>query len=66
MPVVTVESWPMGESRRSELIKGITGVFTSQGIPPEAVTVILHESPMENWGTGGEQHSVKFKDLVRR
>ena len=65
MPVVTIESWPMKEDMKPEIIKKVTEVFTGIGIPAQAVTVILHETPMNNWGSAGEQHSIKFKDLKR-
>lgn len=65
MPIVTIESWPMGKERKPELIKKITEVFTVFGIPAQAVTVVIHETELDNWGTAGEQHSVKFKDLKR-
>lgn len=61
MPVVTIESWPI--KNKAEIIKNITKVFTDQGIPAQAVTVIIHEIPKENWGSEGVQHSVKFKDI---
>ena len=63
MPLVTIEAWPMPEERKPKLIKKITEVFMEFGIPAQAVTVIIHENLKENWGTGGEQHSVKFKDI---
>jgi len=62
MPVVNITSWPMGKERKAKVIKKITEVFTEIGIPAEAVTVIINDLPKENWGTAGEQHSVKFKD----
>ena len=65
MPIITIETWPMEKERKPEIIKKITQVFTDMGIPPQAVTVVIHETEMDNWGTGGEQHSVKFKDLKR-
>lgn len=65
MPIVTIEAWPLDEEKKPEIIKNITKVFTDIGIPSQAVTVILHETKMENWGSDGEQHSVKFKDLKR-
>jgi 4-oxalocrotonate tautomerase family enzyme len=55
----------MGKERKPELIKKITEVFTVFGIPAQAVTVVIHETELDNWGTAGEQHSVKFKDLKR-
>ena len=63
MPVVTIESWPMEKERKPKVMKMITDVFTSFGIPAEAVTVIIHENEMDNWASAGEQHSVKFKDM---
>ena len=65
MPIVTVETWPMEKEKKPEVIKKITEVFTGLGIPAQAVTVIIRENELENWGTKGEQHSVTFKDLKR-
>ncbi len=65
MPIVNIETWPMDKKKKPELIKNITEVFTEMGIPAQAVTVIIHETELDNWGSGGEQHSVKFKDLKR-
>lgn len=65
MPIITVETWPMEKDKKPELIKKITGVFTNMGIPEQAVTVLIHETQLDNWGSGGEQHSVKFKDLKK-
>lgn len=62
MPIITVETWPMEKGKKPELIKKITEVFTNMGIPEQAVTVLIHETQLDNWGSGGEQHSVKFKD----
>jgi 4-oxalocrotonate tautomerase family enzyme len=63
MPIVTIETWPLPKERKPELIKRITDVFTGFGIPAQAVTVVIHETQLENWGSAGEQHSVKFKDM---
>ena len=65
MPIVNIETWPIEEEKKPELMKKITQVFVDMGIPAQAVTVVLHEIKLENWGTAGEQHSVKFKDLKR-
>lgn len=62
MPQVIIETWPMADEMKAEVIKKITEVFVGMHIPAEAVTVVLHEVPKENWGSAGEQHSVKFKD----
>ncbi|MFH0832848.1 MAG: tautomerase family protein [Candidatus Aenigmatarchaeota archaeon] len=66
MPIVTIETWPLEKESKSEIIKKITNVFTDMGMPAQAVTVVINEIPLENWGSGGEQHSVKFKDLRRQ
>ena len=63
MPIITIETWPMEKEKKPEVIRKITKVFTEMDIPPQAVTVIIHETELDDWGTGGEQHSVKFKDL---
>jgi 4-oxalocrotonate tautomerase family enzyme len=65
MPIITIETWPMEKGKKPEVIANITRVFTDMGIPSQAVTVVIHETGMENWGSGGEQHSVKFKDLKK-
>ena len=65
MPIVSIETWPMDKAKKPEIMRKITEVFTGMGIPAQAVTVIIHETPMDNWGSAGEQHSVKFKDLKR-
>jgi len=65
MPIVTVETWPLPKERKPELIKKITEVFVGFGIPAQAVTVVIHENELDNWGTAGEQHSVTFKDRVK-
>ncbi len=65
MPVITVETWPMDKERKKDIIKKITEVFTGIGIPGEAVTIVIHDTALENWGTCGEQHCEKFKDLKR-
>ncbi len=64
-PIVTIESWPMEKKNKPIVMKKITEVFTELGIPAQAITVIIKETELENWGSAGEQHSVKFKDLKR-
>ena len=61
---MTIETWPLEKERKQELIRKVTGVFTDSGIPAHAVTVVIHENQLDNWGTAGEQHSVKFKDMM--
>lgn len=65
MPIITIETWPIDDEQKKEVIKKITDVFVKQGIPAQAVTVIIHETGLENWGSAGEQHSVKFRDMKR-
>lgn len=62
MPIVTVEMWPISNEWKASLMKGITKAFTQVGIPSEAVSIVIHETPKENWGTGGEQHSILHSD----
>jgi len=63
MPIVHVYMWS-GASRetKEKIIKGITKVFEELGIPRQAVEVVIHEVPRENWGVGGELASEKFKE----
>ncbi len=65
MPIVNIETWPLKEGQKPVIMKKITDVFTEMGIPSQAVTVVIHETELENWCSGGEQHSVKFKDLKK-
>jgi 4-oxalocrotonate tautomerase family enzyme len=65
MPTIIIETWPMKKEQKKEVIKKITDVFTGFGIPGEAVTVIIHDTSLENWGSCGEQHCEKYKDLRR-
>jgi len=51
--------------KKPVLIKNITKVFTELGIPAQAVTILIHETPMENWGSAGEQHSLTYKEMKR-
>ena len=64
MPIVTIETWPMDGAKKPELIKNVTDVFVGMGIPAEAVTVVIHETDQDSWGSAGEQHSVKFKSII--
>ena len=54
-----------GKRKKTCYHKKITEVFTEMGIPAQAVTVVIHETELDNWGSAGEQHSVKFKDLKK-
>jgi phenylpyruvate tautomerase PptA (4-oxalocrotonate tautomerase family) len=48
MPIVTIETWPLPKERKPELIKKITDVFTGFNIPAQAVTVVIHETQLDN------------------
>jgi 4-oxalocrotonate tautomerase len=62
MPIVHVNVWKgFSDQAKKKVIVDITKVFTEMGIPAEAVEVVIHEIPMENWGVCGEQASVKLK-----
>ena len=64
MPVVHVYVWSgFSDEAKRKVIAGITNLFTEMGIPKEAVEVIIHEIPKENWGIGGEQASKKLKHV---
>jgi len=64
MPIVHVYVWSgLSNEAKRRVISGITKVFTEVGIPREAVEVVIHEIPKENWGVGGEQASERFKDV---
>ena len=65
MPIITIETWPMPEERKPELMKKITQIFTDWNIPAQAVTILIHETPLDNWGTSGEQHSNTYKEMKK-
>ena len=63
MPVVQISVWAgMSEENKKKVVEGMTRVLEEIGIPSEAVTVIIHETPKTNWATGGQLHSEKFAD----
>ena len=54
MPVVEVKMWSgRTEKQKAEIIKEITEVFVSRGVPASAVTVIIFDLDKTNWGHGG-------------
>lgn len=65
MPVIHVMVWKgFSNAAKKRVINGITKVFTEMGVPAEAIEVILHEVPKENWGVGGEQASERLKGIA--
>ena len=64
MPLVHVYVWSgFSEDAKRKVISGITDVFTKLGVPREAVEVLIHEVPKENWGLGGEPASRKLGEV---
>jgi 4-oxalocrotonate tautomerase len=63
LPVVQVSVWAgMTKGNKKKVVEGITRVLEELGIPREAVTVIIYETPKTNWATGGQLHSEKYAD----
>lgn len=63
MPLVEMSLWQgVKEDIKIKLISEVTDVVSHViGCPKEAVHMLIHEIPKENWATGGNQHSKKFK-----
>jgi 4-oxalocrotonate tautomerase len=54
MPLVQVYLWPgRSPEEKKQLISGITEVVAGLGIPEHAVSVLVHDVPMDAWGEGG-------------
>jgi 4-oxalocrotonate tautomerase len=63
LPVVQVSVWAgMTKENKEKVVEGITKVLEELGIPRDAVTVIIYETPKTNWATGGHLHSEKYAD----
>ncbi|MEM2913629.1 MAG: 2-hydroxymuconate tautomerase family protein [Candidatus Bathyarchaeia archaeon] len=64
MPIVHVYVWSgFSSEAKRKVIAGVTNVFAELDIPPEAVEVVIHEVPKENWGIGGERASERLKHV---
>jgi 4-oxalocrotonate tautomerase len=64
MPIVHVYVFKdFSIEAKKKVIVGTTKVFTEMGIPAEAVEVVIHEVPKENWGVGGEQATERLKHV---
>ncbi|MEM1586020.1 MAG: tautomerase family protein [Candidatus Bathyarchaeia archaeon] len=64
MPVVHVYVWKgFSSEAKKKVIAGITKVFADLGVPAEAVEVLIHDVPKEDWGVGGERASEKLKHV---
>jgi 4-oxalocrotonate tautomerase len=58
LPVVQVSVWAgISKENKEKIVEGMTRAFEDIGIPREAVTVIIYETPKTNWATGGHLHS---------
>jgi 4-oxalocrotonate tautomerase len=58
LPLVQVTVWAgMAEDSKKKIAEGMTRVLEELGIPREAVTIIIYETPKTNWATGGKLHS---------
>jgi hypothetical protein len=50
MSVIIVGSWLLKKGKNLIIIKKIINAFTVIGIPAQAVTVVIHETELENLG----------------
>lgn len=55
MPVVTIDMWPRDAAVKQQIIEKVTAVFVDLGVSKDAVTVIIHDVPRQNWGSAGKQ-----------
>jgi 4-oxalocrotonate tautomerase len=63
MPIVHVLVWKgFSKEAKKKVIEGMTKVLVDLGVPSQAVEVIIHEVPKEDWGVGGERASERLKD----
>jgi 4-oxalocrotonate tautomerase len=61
MPVVQVTVWAgISEKNKKQIVEGITKVIEKDGVPREAITIIIYEVPKTDWASGGQIHSEKF------
>lgn len=58
MPIVRIDAWEgFGTEKAKTTIRNITQVFVDQGIPGEAVEIVINEIPKTHWGKGGKPAS---------
>jgi 4-oxalocrotonate tautomerase len=63
LPVVQVSVWAgISAEDKKKIVEGITKVIADLGIPKEAITIIIHEIPKNDWASGGQLHSEKFQN----
>ncbi len=63
MPFIEISLWKDAKEDTKELLVSEVTATVSKviGCPKDAVHIIIHEIPKENWANGGIQHSKKFK-----
>jgi len=55
MPVVIVNMWAgRDDDAKRRIAEGITKVFEKENVPRDAVTVIMHDVPKNNWARAGK------------
>ena len=52
----------VGNELAERIIVQITEVFVKEGIPADAIQVLIKENPKTHWGIGGMPCSEKFKN----
>lgn len=58
MPIVHINVWEgFGKEKAKPTIRNITQVFVDQGIPREAVEIVITEIPKTHWRIGGKPAS---------
>jgi 4-oxalocrotonate tautomerase len=64
MPIVEVYLWEgRDKDTKKKLVEKVTdAVVDVIKCPKEAVTVLISESPKDNWGLGGKLASEKFPE----
>lgn len=62
MPVVEISMLPQSSEKKAEMYKVITDeIHRITDIPKEAIVIMFNELPADNFGTGGEMLSERFK-----
>lgn len=55
MPVIEVKMWDgRSAEQKQQIVEGITKVFTDQGVPAQAVHVVIFNVKKEDWAIGGK------------
>lgn len=55
MPIVTIHARALSIERKRDLVRKITDLVSeAYQLPPETITILIQEYPMENIGVAGE------------